>query len=362
MHRTLLESRAETSTVRLPRPTPPVFARAYHFVDSDQQKAFLHDKPDKYLAYRKMIEKELNQRFSLIIKDTPASKAAKLFSETEMRNKLSNDQRLCDNIIPQNFAVGCRRATPGNGYLEALAGSKTTCFTQNIGCITPKGFRDAQGVEYEVDTIICATGFDTSWIPRFPIVVNGKNLQDTWTEEGVTSYLSVAVPDVPNYFSFCGPYGPLAHGSFFPIIERYTDYILKIITKMQVECIQSLRPKRKVAKQFMEHSATFLKRTAWSDPCSSWFKGGSVHGTPTLYPGSRVSFMRLLNDPRFEDYEIKYDQGNMFAFLGNGFALEELDGSDTTYYLGSLDTHVDEAVLRGILRGTAASVKSQLEN
>jgi hypothetical protein len=53
-------------------------------------------------------------------------------------------------------------------------------------------------------------------------------------EGGVTSYLSLAVPDVPNYFSFCGPYGPLANGSFFPVIEKYTDYILKIIMKMQV--------------------------------------------------------------------------------------------------------------------------------
>lgn len=153
-----------------------ISARAYNFVDSEYQNAFLHEKLDKYLAYRKMIERELNQRFSLIIKDTPASKAAKLFSETEMRKKLSNDKSLCDIIIPQNFAVGCRRATPGNGYLEALAGSKTTCFTETIGCITPKGFKDGEGVEYEVNTIICASGFDTSWVPRFPIVVNGKNL------------------------------------------------------------------------------------------------------------------------------------------------------------------------------------------
>jgi cation diffusion facilitator CzcD-associated flavoprotein CzcO len=163
-----------------------------------------------------------------------------------MRKKMNNDERLCNSIIPQDFAIGCRRATPGNGYLEALVNSKTTCFTETIGYITPKGFKDAQGTEYEVDVIICATGFDTSWVPRFPIVVNGRNLQDVWAEKGVTSYLGVGVPDIPNYFLFCGPYGPLAHGSFFPIIEKYTDYILKVIAKMQVECIQSLRPRRKM--------------------------------------------------------------------------------------------------------------------
>lgn len=94
-----------------------------------------------------MIERELNQRFSLILKGMPAAKAARDFSEREMRAKLGNDERLFDKIIRKNFAVGCRRATPGNGYLEALASSKTTCFTEHIGSITTKGFVDARGQE-----------------------------------------------------------------------------------------------------------------------------------------------------------------------------------------------------------------------
>lgn len=307
-----------------------------------------------------MIERELNQRFGFILKGTPAAEAARKFSESEMRRKLNENDRLCNNIIPKNFAVGCRRATPGNGYLEALASSKTTCFTETINSVTSTGFKDANGTEYEVDVIICATGFDTSWIPRFPIVVNGQNLQDTWTEEGVTSYLSIGVPDIPNYFTFCGPYGPLAHGSFFPIIEKYTDYIINVITKMQVDCIKSLRPRRYCADEFMRHSAKFLERTAWTDPCSSWFKGGKATNTPTIYPGSRVSFLRLLKEPRFEDFDITYDESNMFAFLGNGFALEEVNGNDMTYYLGTLQGPVNESALRNMLKGTATSVQRQL--
>jgi hypothetical protein len=212
------------------------------------------------------------------------------------------------------------------------------------------------GGRNEVDAIICATGFDTSWIPPFPIVVNGTNLQDTWAQQGVTSYLSVAVPDIPNYFMLCGPYGPLAHGSFFPIIEKYTDYITKVIEKMQVDCIRSVRPRRGPADQFLQYSAKFLQRAALTDPCSSWFKAGDVNGTPTIYPGSRVSFLRLLRDPRFEDFDIAYDESNMFAFLGNGFSLEEVDNSEMTYYLRSLEQPVNEVALTNMLKGTAASV------
>ncbi|RBQ69318.1 hypothetical protein FVER14953_04333 [Fusarium verticillioides] len=324
-----------------------------NFLYSDKQNEYLRNNPEAYLAYRKMIEKELNQRFSLIIKGTDEAENARSYSEGEMKRRMSKNPDLADKIIPKNFAVGCRRPTPGNGYLEALVGDKTSCFTEKIKAVTPTGFVDHTGTEHAVDAIICATGFDTSWIPRFPLVVNGSDLRETWTKEGVSTYLSVAVPDVPNYFTFCGPYGPLGHGSFFPIIERYTDYIIATISKMQIEGIQSLRPKRKVAQDFLNHASEFLKRTAWTDPCSSWFKNGQPEGTPTIYPGSRVSFLRLLKTPRYEDHDIVYDQDNTFAFLGNGFAIEEVDGSDMTYYLGQLKEVVDSSDLKARLRGTS---------
>lgn len=80
-----------------------------------------------------------------------------------------------------------------------------TVFTDPIGKITPTGFTDHEGNAHDVDVIICATGFDTSWLPRFPFVANGKDLRDFWSgDEGVTSYLSIGVPEFPNHFSFCG--------------------------------------------------------------------------------------------------------------------------------------------------------------
>ena len=45
----------------------------------------------------------------------------------------------------------------------------------------------------------------------------------------------------------------------------------------------------------------------------------------------------LCGSPRYEDYEIEYWDGNVFAFLGNGFDTREFDGRDITNYLGLLD-------------------------
>jgi len=67
-------------------------------------------------------------------------------------------------------------------------------FTEQVAEITKQGFIDQRGQEYEVDVIICATGFDTSWVPRFPIVHDGKNAQD-FMRERTLSYISYAIPE-----------------------------------------------------------------------------------------------------------------------------------------------------------------------
>ncbi|KAI4705542.1 hypothetical protein J4E81_000425 [Alternaria sp. BMP 2799] len=309
-----------------------------NFRYSEEQLKYLEENPKKYLEYRKQIENELNQRFKFIIKGSEEARLAREYADTEMRNKLNHDSRLIEKMIPKNFNPGCRRPTPAPGYLEALVAPNATVFTDPIGSITATGFTDQEGNHHEVDVIICATGFDTSWLPRFPFKAHGRDLRDLWgSEEGVTSYLSVGIPNFPNTFSFCGPYGPLGHGSFMPLIEVWTRYIFSVITKCQVENIKSLAPKLAPCVQFRQHADLFLQRTAWTSPCRSWFKQGKTDGQATMWPGSRLHFLKIMETPRYEDFEIEYRQGNMWAFLGNGFEVREFDGRDITNYLGNLD-------------------------
>lgn len=311
----------------------------------EQQKLF--EDPDEYKAYCKMIEGELNQRFKFIINGSSAQKEAADFSVNEMKQKLGNKPELVEKIMPTNFFVGCRRPTPGNGYLEALSSSKTTAFTSQLQRITPKGFIDPDGVEQEVDVIICATGFDTSYKPSIPIIVDGQHMQSLWNQKNADSppptYLSVALTGVPNYLAFAAAYCPSAHGSFFPLIQAYSDYALQILDKIQTDRIKSIRVKTRATEQFLRHADTFLKRTSWTGPCSSWFKGGTATGKPAIWPGSRLHFMRLMEKVRFEDYEIEYEnEDNMWGFLGCGFHVCERDGSDITWYLGKPQHEVDE--------------------
>ncbi|EZF22559.1 hypothetical protein H112_04614 [Trichophyton rubrum D6] len=305
-----------------------------NFSYDEEQKKLWRDDPEKYRTYRKMIEDELNSRFRFVLRNSKESDDANEFSYKEMTSKLGDNQRLKDTIIPTNFNVGCRRATPGNGYLEALVGEKTTCYTEAIKQITEKGFLDPDGKEVEVDVIICATGFDTSFRPRFPIIgLDKKDLATRWAREP-DAYVAVSVPNVPNYFTYTGPYGPLAQGSVLPLLTLYSNYFLAVIRKMRKEHIRRLSPKESAAAAFREHAKVYLRRTAWADPCSSWFKQGRKDGNIVMWPGSRLAFFDAMREPKFEDYKIEYWSGNRWGYLGSGFTTQEFDGeSDISYYL-----------------------------
>jgi cation diffusion facilitator CzcD-associated flavoprotein CzcO len=106
------------------------------------------------------------------------------------------------------------------GYLEALGKENVEVVYGEITHITERGCVCDNGNEYPVDILICATGFDTSFKPRFPIVApNGKNLQDVWKEEA-QSYLGVAAAEFPNYLIFLGPNCPIGNGPVLSAIGK----------------------------------------------------------------------------------------------------------------------------------------------
>ncbi|KAM5447377.1 hypothetical protein McanCB49686_007674 [Microsporum canis] len=326
-----------------------------NFSYDEAQKKIWRSDPEKYRTYRKMVENELNSRFRFILRNSKESDDANEFSYNEMTSKLGDNQQLKDTVIPTDFNVGCRRATPGNGYLEALVGEKTTCYTGAIKHITETGFLDPDGKEVEVDVIICATGFDTTFRPRFPIIgLDKRDLATRWAEEP-DSYVAVSVPHVPNYFTYTGPYGPLAQGSVLPLLTLYSNYFMTVIKKMRKEHIRRLSPKESAAAAFREHAKVYLRRTAWADPCSSWFKQGRKDGNIVMWPGSRLAFFDVMREPKFEDYEIEYWGGNRWGYLGSGFTTEEFDEeSDISYYLNcrlypeaGKEKEVEEAHLSG---------------
>ncbi|KAI0172817.1 putative dimethylaniline monooxygenase [Hypoxylon sp. FL1284] len=308
-----------------------------NFDYTEAQKHIFATDPKKYLAYRKKIESELNARYRFILNGSREQKEAKEAAEQDMRRRLAKKPEIAEFLIPTTFAVGCRRPTPGNGYLEALCADNAAVVTQPIERITPTGIRTADGAHHALDALVCATGFDVSWRPAYPTRGRGgRSLGAEWAAAPST-YLSVAAPGFPNYLLFHGPFGPYGHGSLLPITELLGRYFVQVLDKMASEGVASFEPTADAVADFARHRRLFLPRTAWASPCRSWFKGGTVDGEVTMWPGSRVHFFETMARPRWEDFRLTYTTGNRFGYLGNGFAAREFDGRDLSWYLGLLD-------------------------
>ena len=122
------------------------------------------------------------------------------------------DERLLKGFTPE-FGFGCRRITPGDPYMEAIQKENVDVHFTPVEKITEKGVVGGDGIERECDTIVCATGFDVSYKPRFPIVgQDGVDLADKW-KVIPESYLGISIPGFPNFLTFIGPTWPVENGS-----------------------------------------------------------------------------------------------------------------------------------------------------
>lgn len=249
---------------------------------------------------------------------------------------LGGDEKLCKALIP-TFPLGTRRLTPAPGYLESIRAPNVEVITEGIARFVPEGIQLNSGEIVILDAIICATGFDNSFCPRFPIVGRYGNVQDRMRSETPRGYMSCALPGVPNYFTFLGPNAPIGHGSVFTLSEHIAKYITRVISKCQKDGIKAIAPSEEAVQDYSEHIAAFMPRTAWGSAGRSWFKGGKEEGpVVALHPGSRIHFFHMLEQFRGEDWEYVYDNTshNRFSYLGNGFSARELDPTfDSTSYL-----------------------------
>lgn len=127
-----------------------------------------------------------------------------------MKEKLQ-DPSLEEKLIPK-WHVGCRRLTPGVGYLEAMKKENVEVVYGKILRITEKGVVSEDKREHALDVLIAATGFDVSFKPRFPVIgPGGRNLQEEWRGEP-QSYFGLAAAGFPNYMIFLGPNCPIGNG------------------------------------------------------------------------------------------------------------------------------------------------------
>lgn len=287
--------------------------------------------PDEYIKYRKALECGMQGGFAVTHRGSKEHEEAWTLFAADMKRRLEKKTQIAEHLIPE-FPPLCKRLTPGPGYLEALVADNVEVIPTPISHIDATGITTADGVHREVDSIICATGFDTSYRGRFPIYGRGGvNYQDR-NQKIAESYLSLALDGFPNFFQSLGPNAGLGNGSLLVVIEAVCLYVGQVLERLSKGNIKTIEPKRKGVENFTKYCDAFFQRTVFSAECGSWYKSSPPGATEeerkngrvtALWPGSSIHAAKTLEKPRFEDFEMTTLDDNEFGWIGNGWSAAE---------------------------------------
>lgn len=308
---------------------------------------------DYYHKFRLSVEEDGNGIHAVTIKGTPIQLGAKDMFYQHMKTRLASKPHIFEALIP-SFSPGCRRLTPGPGYLEALTQPNVDFITSPITRISESAIHTADGATHEIDALICATGFKSSAPPPFPLTgTAGLTLTKKWEDRAVT-YLSHSIAGFPNLFSMLGPNSAIGSGSLTKMIETTGDYIIKAIRKIQKENIASMVVKEEREKDFIDYVDAYFEGTVFADECRSWYKNKGTGEVVGLWPGSTVHCIEAMRSPRWEDYDYTYvddleegtegtelggvgkgkgKKANRLAWLGNGWTAKQMEEQDLAWYL-----------------------------
>jgi len=313
-----------------------------------EQKAQFRNDPDHYLKFRTIIERDANSVHGLTLKDSSLQQLAKDNFTELMQQRLAKKPHVFKSLLPQ-FGVGCRRLTPGPGYLEALAEDNVDYIDTPITEARSNSIILESGEEKMLDVLVCATGkahntfpfedvltrsgFQASAPPPFTVTGrDGQTMKEKF-EPYPETYLSLATDGFPNYFMMLGPNAAIGTGTLTTMMEMTGDYIVKCIRKLQKENIKSMEPQARRVKDFSKVIEHYFKKTVYLGNCSSWYRsnGGRGDRITGLWPGSALHAMECLRSVRWEDFDYHYeeedDEGecNRLGWLGNGWSVVQTD-------------------------------------
>lgn len=119
-----------------------------------------------------------------------------------MIEQIGHDEELIEKLLP-DYEYGCRRMGPADGFIAATKQPHVHIIRDDLKEFTNHGVRTENGNEYELDVILCATGFDVNFRPPLSVVGrNGQELSDHFTPDP-EAYLSLAVEGFPNLLCRC---------------------------------------------------------------------------------------------------------------------------------------------------------------
>lgn len=213
--------------------------------------------------------------------------------DPELRRRLTPDYR-----------ATCKRLVISSTFYEAIQQPNAELVTSAIKRVEPAGVRTTDGRLHELDVLVLATGFKVDRFIR-PTRVTGRggvDLDDVWAD-GPKAYLSMSVPDFPNFFLLNGPNSPVGNFSLVEVAQHQIEYILQLIDGLRSGEYSEVSTTDDAMRRFEEERCEAARKTIWVTGCDSWYL--DKQGIPQSWTFSYDRFEQETKAPRMQDFEVR---------------------------------------------------------
>jgi hypothetical protein len=129
---------------------------------------------------------------------------------------------------------------------------------------------------------------------------NSTTLSNYW-KNSPEAYLSICMPDFPNFFMLNGPNGPVGNFSLIDIAEHQMNYISQLIQGIAENKYKSIEPTKLATSSYEKRRVNAAKKTVWYlGGCSSWYLNKS--GIPASWPWTYSRFIKSMKEPNLKDF------------------------------------------------------------
>jgi cation diffusion facilitator CzcD-associated flavoprotein CzcO len=212
------------------------------------------------------------------------------------------DPVLRERLRP-DYRAACKRLILSPTFYQAIQKPNAELVTEAITGVEPGGVRTADGQLHELDVLVLATGFHVDAFVR-PIAVTGRGgveLDAVWAERP-GAYLSISVPDFPNFFMLNGPNGPVGNFSLVEVAELQLHYIMQLVERLRAGTNREISASSRALEELEAARVEAAKNTIWSTGCRSWYLDD--RGVPAVWPWPFSRFRTEMEEPKWEAYEL----------------------------------------------------------
>ena len=223
--------------------------------------------------------------YNNLILDRAANDTAADFVRGKIAEIVS-DPVTARRLQPDNHPIGSKRICVDTDYYATFNRPSVTLVdirATAIEEILPNAVRTS-GQDYEVDTLVLATGFDAMTGSVAKIDIRGRDggtLNQKWAA-GPKTYLGLMSEGFPNLFIITGPGSPSVLSNMIVSIEQHVDWIADCVAFMRNRALVSMEATRDAEEQWVAHVNEVAQMTIYPQ-ANSWYMGANIPGKPRIF-------------------------------------------------------------------------------